>query len=81
MPFEGGWRFAVLDEGPGLPPEQLARLFERFVRFDPRGSGPRPGHGLGLAISRSIAQLHGGTIRALAREDRSGLRIEVDLPG
>jgi signal transduction histidine kinase len=79
-PIEGGWRFEVLDEGPGLPPEQLARLFERFVRFDPRGSGPRPGHGLGLAISRSIAQLHGGSIRALARDDRSGLRIEVDLP-
>jgi len=80
-PVDGGWRFEVLDEGPGLPPEQLARLFERFVRFDRRDGGQRPGHGLGLAISRSIAQLHGGTIRALAREDRSGLRIEVDLPG
>jgi signal transduction histidine kinase len=35
---------------------------------------------LGLAISRSIAQLHGGSIRAENRTDRSGLRIEVELP-
>jgi signal transduction histidine kinase len=79
-PVDGGWRFEVLDEGPGLPPEQLARLFERFVRFDRRDGGARPGHGLGLAISRSIAQLHGGSIRAENRADRSGLRIEVELP-
>lgn len=79
-PAEGGWRFEVLDEGPGLPPEQLARLFERFVRFDRRDGQTRPGHGLGLAISRSIAQLHGGTIRAENRADRPGLRIDVELP-
>lgn len=79
-PAEDGWRFEVLDEGPGLPPEQLARLFERFVRFDRRDGGTRPGHGLGLAISRSIAQLHGGSIRAVNRADRPGLRIEVELP-
>lgn len=79
-PAEDGWRFEVLDEGPGLPPEQLARLFERFVRFERRDGGTRPGHGLGLAISRSIAQLHGGSIRAVNRADRSGLRIEVELP-
>lgn len=79
-PAEEGWRFEVLDEGPGLPPEQLARLFERFVRFERRDGGTRPGHGLGLAISRSIAQLHGGSIRAVNRADRSGLRIEVELP-
>jgi len=79
-PADVGWRFEVLDEGPGLPPEQLARLFERFVRFDRRDGGARPGHGLGLAISRSIAQLHGGSIRADNRADRSGLRIQVELP-
>lgn len=76
------WRFEVVDEGPGLAPARLARLFERFVRFEPvagEGEGRR-GHGLGLAICKSIAELHGGGIRAENRPDRSGLRIIVELP-
>ncbi|MDO8545301.1 MAG: ATP-binding protein [Opitutaceae bacterium] len=80
----GGRRFDVIDEGPGLPEPQLARVFERFVRFDlpPGQSGGRGGgHGLGLAICKSIVQLHGGTIRAENRADRSGLRVTVELPG
>lgn len=80
-----GWRFAVTDEGAGLPEEQLERVFGRFMRYE-GATGERaeglPGHGLGLAICRSIAQLHGGTIWALNREDqRSGLRVVVELPG
>jgi signal transduction histidine kinase len=77
-----GWRFEVIDEGPGLAPAQLARLFERFVRFEPAASGgpKRGGHGLGLAICKSIAELHGGSIRVANRVDRSGLRVTVDLP-
>lgn len=82
----GGWRWVVMDEGAGLPEEQLERVFGRFVRYGEGVTGERadglPGHGLGLAICRSIAQLHGGTIRALNREDgRSGLRVVVELPG
>lgn len=75
------WRFEVTDEGPGLPEEQLARIFERFVRFD-HGPGDRQarGHGLGLAICKGIAELHRGTIRAENRRDRSGLRVTVELP-
>ncbi len=78
---ESGWRMIVQDEGPGLPAEQLERIFERFVRFDPPAgrSGTR-GHGLGLAICRSIARMHGGTIRAENRRDRSGLRMIVEFP-
>lgn len=82
----GGWRFEVIDEGPGLEEAQLARLFGRFVRFERAGAAGAPagraghGHGLGLAISRSIAALHQGTVRAENRSDRSGLRILVDLP-
>ncbi|MBA4137868.1 MAG: two-component sensor histidine kinase [Opitutus sp.] len=80
---EGGrWIFAVTDEGPGLPPEQLARVFERFVRFHRSGAEPPPerGTGLGLAICKAIAELHGGTIRAENRMDARGLRVVVELP-
>lgn len=78
----GIWRLELTDEGPGLRPEQLERAFERFVRFEPPpGRPPTAGNGLGLAIARSIARLHAGTLRAETRTDRSGLRVIVELPG
>lgn len=86
---DSAFQFTLTDEGPGLRPEQLARIFDRFVRFDLAPNAPRTaeapaphprGHGLGLAICRSIATLHGGTIRAENRSDRSGLRVLLDLP-
>ncbi len=83
---DGVWTLAVTDEGPGLPPEQLERIFERFVRYAPPAAAvrasddPPTGHGLGLAICRSIAELHSGTIRAENRADRPGLRVEARWP-
>ncbi len=75
-----GWRFVMSDEGPGLPAQQLEQIFERFVRYE-HANGKTRGHGLGLAICRSIAELHGGTIRAENRTDRpTGLRVVVELP-
>lgn len=75
------WRIEVRDEGPGLPADQLERVFERFIRL-PQGdnAGGGDGHGLGLAISRGIARLHRGDIRASNRPDRRGLVMTVDLP-
>ncbi len=77
----GRWRVTISDHGHGVPPDQIERIFERFVRLTPQTkNGPGDGHGLGLAICRSIVALHGGTIRAENRRDRSGLRMIVELP-
>ncbi|TCO83474.1 two-component system sensor histidine kinase QseC [Plasticicumulans lactativorans] len=67
---------AVEDDGPGAPPEVLARLGERFYR--PAGQAA-PGAGLGLSIVRRIAELHGATL-ALANRPEGGLRVEVVFP-
>lgn len=76
------WRLVVTDQGPGLPPDQLEQVFERFQRYGPTsgGIGSQAGAGLGLAICRSIATLHGGTIRGENRAGTNGLSIVVDLP-
>ena len=48
----------VTDDGPGLDPEQLSRVFERFYRTD--GSRTRGGSGLGLSIVQAVVEAHGG---------------------
>ena len=54
----------VADEGPGIPPEEAERVFERFHRADAARATRDGGTGLGLAIARWIVDAHGGTIRA-----------------
>jgi signal transduction histidine kinase len=71
---------AVQDSGPGLPPEETARIFERFYRADPSRQREDGGSGLGLAIARSIVQAHGGQVSAES-EAGKGLRVVVTLPG
>ncbi|MDB5476654.1 MAG: cusS [Phenylobacterium sp.] len=73
------WRVSVEDEGPGLTADQRSRIFERFVRFAPPGAGDR-GSGLGLTISKSIIELHGGRIRAEPATAGRGLRIVFEIP-
>jgi len=67
----------VSDDGPGVPPEALPHIFERFYRA---GSHGTRGSGLGLAIAAEIAAAHGGTAEA-ARAFPRGLRIRLSLPG
>jgi signal transduction histidine kinase len=67
----------VTDEGPGIPVDQRARVFERFTRGE--RAGQRGGTGLGLAIAQWVVELHGGTI-AVVDAPRTGCRIKVTLP-
>lgn len=82
MPAGRGWCLVVTDEGPGVPVAELPRIYERFVQVSGSGGrvGGSAGHGLGLAICKSIVELHGGTIVAENRGDRSGLCVTVKLP-
>lgn len=57
-----GVAIAVTDTGPGIAPEHLGRLFDRFYRIDSARNRAQGGSGLGLAIARSIAEAHGGTL-------------------
>jgi len=66
----------VADRGPGVPPDRLERIFDRFFMADPSRRG---GSGLGLAIAAEHAALLGGTLRASNR-DGGGLAIELVLP-
>ncbi|WP_404362463.1 ATP-binding protein [Marinobacter sp.] len=77
-PANDGYLVTVSDEGPGIPPQERERALSRFVRLDQRlGAGA----GLGLAIARRIAELHGGQLTLSGRPDRqSGLRAEIWLP-
>jgi signal transduction histidine kinase len=72
-------RLTITDDGPGIPEEELARIFDRFYR----GQGPRPGDsggaGLGLAIAQRLVDLHGGSMSA-ENVEGAGARFTIILP-
>jgi len=67
------FRISVTDTGPGIPPENLSRIFEPYFTTKAKGSG------LGLAITRRIVEAHGGTI-TVTNEARGGCRFLISLP-
>ncbi|MFZ4516649.1 MAG: ATP-binding protein [Acidimicrobiia bacterium] len=69
----------VDDDGTGIPPDEVDRIFERFYRVDASRSRQHGGAGLGLAISRWIVDLHGGEIHPELRQPH-GCRMVVTLP-
>lgn len=69
----------VADDGPGIPPEDLPHLFERFYRADKARNRNGGSTGLGLAIVRSIAEAHGGRVSA-SSPPGLGARFELRLP-
>jgi two-component system phosphate regulon sensor histidine kinase PhoR len=70
---------SVSDRGPGIPAEDLPRVFERFYRADRSRARDSGGTGLGLAIVRHLVGLHGGTVSAAARAG-GGTTVAVTLP-
>ena len=74
----------VEDDGPGVPPENLETVFERFYTARPKGAAFGGHSGLGLSIARQIIEAHGGSIRAENRTDAAGqvlgARFIVVLP-
>lgn len=68
------WVLDVRDDGPGIPPEQRHRIFQRFGSTDPTSGGS----GLGLAIARWVVEMHGGRIDALDAE--AGAHLALRLP-
>ena len=70
----------IEDSGPGVPPDFLPRIFERFSQADGSSTRKHGGLGLGLAIVRHLIELHGGTVSAANRDENGGAILTVFLP-
>jgi signal transduction histidine kinase len=77
--INGAARIRIRDAGPGIPPAELARVFDPFYRVETSRSRESGGTGLGLTIARNIAEQHGGSI-ALANHPDGGLEATLMLP-
>jgi two-component system OmpR family sensor kinase len=69
----------IADRGPGVPPEERKRIFERFVRLDDARARNPEGSGLGLAIVEQVARSHGGRVEVEGREG-GGAVFRLTLP-
>ena len=76
---DGFLTFEVIDFGPGVPPDELPRILERFYQVGERRARKKGGSGLGLAIAKSITEAHDGTI-AVDNHPRGGARVTIRLP-
>ena len=76
---EDGVTLSIADNGPGIPAEELPKIFERFYRSDSARKAEGGGHGLGLSIARIIVKAHGGKLRVRSKVG-SGSTFYVDLP-
>jgi signal transduction histidine kinase len=69
----------IHDEGPGIPPEELEKVFEPFYRLESSRNRDTGGTGLGLSIARDVAQAHGGSL-VLRNRAEGGLEARLTLP-
>lgn len=77
-----GWAVArIANYGAPIPESQLGRIFERFVRVEGSRSRDTGGAGLGLAIAKSIVEMHGGSVRAYNEEARTVFEVRIRLEG
>ena len=71
--------FIITDNGPGIPPEEVAKIFEKFYQIDPQQTGQIRGFGLGLFYARQFIRDHGGTIN-LSSTPGEGTEVTIRLP-
>lgn len=76
---DGGLSLAVKDTGIGIDPDNQARVFDRFHQLDAGTTKSHPGHGLGLSVSKSLAEMMEGTI-SLSSAPGEGCTVELFLP-
>jgi signal transduction histidine kinase len=76
---DGGIEIAIADKGPGIPPEELEKVFQPFYRLESSRNRDTGGTGLGLAVARTIVRAHGGDV-TLANAPEGGLVATVRLP-
>ena len=74
------WFVYISDDGPGVPPEDRDRIFEKFYQSAQQNTTKPEGSGLGLAISRQIVELHGGRLELSAPTPGTGATFVVTLP-
>ena len=76
--LENVWLIEVEDAGPGIPDEDLERIFQPFYRIDEARQRETGGFGLGLSIARRAVEQHGGSI--FAANTGQGLQVSISLP-
>ena len=77
---DGAATVDVTDTGPGVPPADRERIFDRLVRLDEARSADNGGAGLGLAIARGIARAHGGDLTCVDPPTDTGATFILTLP-
>jgi signal transduction histidine kinase len=70
----------VIDEGTGIPPHQLDRVFDMFTKIERSSPGTNDGLGIGLALSRQLAELHGASLGAASEGEGKGATFTLSLP-
>ena len=75
----GHFTVAVTDTGPGIPPQELNRVFEQFHQIDNSNTKAKGGTGLGLAIAKQIVEMHGGRIWVESTLGQ-GATFQMELP-
>ena len=72
-------RLVVRDSGPGIPPDQIVHVFERFYQVDESATRTQPGTGIGLSLVKELVELHGGTITVQSASDGTAFTAVIPV--
>jgi CheY-like chemotaxis protein/two-component sensor histidine kinase len=70
----------VVDSGMGIRQDQLERVFDMFAHIDRKGAAPQPGLGIGLALARRLAEMHGGSLTLVSEGEGRGAAFTLSIP-